>query len=116
MKVFKNKYFLTSIISLLIISLIFISKGIFPFGNNSVIWSDMHEQVTALYYHLRDAVYGGNLLVNFNSGGAVNFIGIMAYYILSPFTAIILLFPRDMIPQAVSIIVGLKIVISAITS
>ena len=115
MKLLKNKYFLTSMISLLIISLIFIVKGIFPFGNNSVIWSDMHEQVTAIYYHLRDAVYGGSLLVNFNSGGAVNFIGIMAYYILSPFTAIILLFPRDMIPEAVSIIVALKVILSAVT-
>ncbi len=115
MKLLKNKYFLTSIISLLIISLIFAFKGIFPFGSDSVIWSDMHEQVTALYYHLRDAIYDGSLLVNFNSGGAINFLGILAYYILSPFTAIILLFPRDMIPEAVSIIVALKIVLSAVT-
>ena len=39
----------------------------------------------------------------------------MAYYILSPFTAIILLFPRDMIPEAVSIVVALKIVLSGLT-
>ena len=116
MKVFKNKYFLTAIISFLIISLIFIYKGTFPFGSNSVIWSDLHEQVTALYYKLYDSVRGsGSLFVDFNSGGAINLIGILAYYILSPFSLIILLFPRDMIPEAVSLIVAFKIVLSGIT-
>ena len=116
MKIIKNKYFLTAIISLLIISLIFIYKGIFPFGSNSVIWSDLHEQVTALYYKLYDSVRGsGSLFVDFNSGGAINLLGILAYYILSPFSLIVLLFPRDMIPEAVSLIVAFKIVLSGIT-
>ena len=115
MKVLKNKYILTILISLLILSIIYIYKGIFPFGDNSVIWSDMHEQITALYYRFYDAVHGGSLLVDFGSGGAVNFLGVMAYYILSPFTALVLLFPRDMIPQAVSLIVGLKLILSAVT-
>ena len=116
MKIIKNKYFLTAIISFLIISLIFIYKGIFPFGSNSVIWSDLHEQVTALYYKLYDSVRGsGSLFVDFNSGGAINLLGILAYYILSPFSLIILLFPRDMIPEAVSLIVAFKIVLSGIT-
>ena len=113
MKFLKNKYVLTALISLLIISIIFIIKGIFPFGSNSVIWSDMHEQITALYYRFYDGVHNGNLFVDFSAGGAVNLVGVIAYYILSPFTALVLLFPRDMIPEAVSLIVGLKIVLSA---
>lgn len=115
MKLFKNKYVLTILFSLLILSVIYLVKGIFPFGSNSVIWSDMHEQVTALYYRFYDAFHGSSLLVDFGSGGAVNFLGVMAYYILSPFTFLVLLFPRDMIPEAVSIIVALKIVLSAVT-
>ncbi len=113
----KKKYFLVSILTLLIISIVFILKGIFPFGSTSIIWSDMHEQVTAIYYHFYDAVKNGSsLLVDFNSGGGINFLGVIAYYILSPFSLILLFFPRDMVFNAVSIVVALKVVTSSITS
>lgn len=112
----KKKYFIVGAITLAIIAFIFIIKGIFPFGDNSIIWSDMHEQITALYYHFYDAIRGnGSLLVDFTSGGGLNFLGIIAYYILSPFTLILLFFPRDLVENAVSIVVALKIVVSSLT-
>jgi len=111
-----KKYLLTGIITTVILCIIFFIKDIFPFGNNSIIWSDMHEQITALYYHFYDAVRGSkSILVDFTSGGGVNFVGIMAYYILSPFSLILLLFPRELVENAVSIVVMLKIVLSSIT-
>ena len=71
----------------------------------------MHEQITAMYYHFYDAVHGSSsLLVDFNSGGGISFIGIIAYYIASPFTLVLLLFPRDMLTNAVSLTVMLKII------
>ena len=82
----KKKCFWLSVFILGILSFIYIIKGIFPFGNESIIWSDMHEQITAIYYHFYDAIRGNSsLLVDFTSGGGVNFVGILAYYILSPF-------------------------------
>ncbi len=112
----KKKYLILGVVTFAIIAFIFIIQGIFPFGNNSIIWSDMHEQITALYYHFYDAVRGnGSLLVDFTSGGAINFLGIIAYYILSPFTLILLLFPRELVENAVSIVVALKILASSFT-
>ncbi len=112
----KKKYVITSIIILVILSIIYILKGYFPFGNESIIWSDMHEQITAMYYHFYDSIYNSkSLFVDFNSGGAINFVGVLAYYILSPFTLIILFFPRELIDNAVSIIVALKILLSGLT-
>ncbi len=112
----KKKYLWLSVFILGILSFIYIIKGIFPFGNESIIWSDMHEQITAIYYHFYDAIRGNSsLLVDFTSGGGVNFVGILAYYILSPFTLILLLFPRDLVENAVSIVVVLKILASGIT-
>lgn len=102
----KKKYLWLSVFILGILSFIYIIKGIFPFGNESIIWSDMHEQITAIYYHFYDAIRGNSsLLVDFTSGGGINFVGILAYYILSPFTLILLLFPRDLVENAVSIVV-----------
>jgi len=109
-------YLITTSIVLIIFLIIFISKGIFPFGNNSLIWGDMHDQITAFYYHFYDSFKdSSSLLINFSTSSGINFIGILAYYILSPFSFITLLFPRDQIYLAVSIIVALKILASSLT-
>lgn len=112
----KKKYIVTSIVILGVLSVIFFIKGYYPFGSQSIIWSDMHEQITAMYYHFYDSIYNSkSLFVDFNSGGAINFVGVLAYYILSPFTLIILFFPRELIDNAVSIIIALKILLSGLT-
>lgn len=109
-------YLLTSIIVLTILTIIFFIKNIYPFGRNSLIWGDMHDQITAFYYHFYD-VFKGNqsLLVDFTSGGGVNFLGIMAYYILSPLSFLVLLVKRTDIYLVVSIIIALKILCSSLT-
>lgn len=112
----KNSYVLTFLISLFILLVLFIGKGIFPFGNNTLIYGDMHDQITAFYYHFYDVFHeNGSLLVNFTTSGGINFLGIMAYYILSPFTFLLLLFSRQDIYLVVSIIIALKILTSSIT-
>lgn len=109
-------YIITLCISIAIFIIIFINKGIFPFGDNSLIWGDMHDQITAFYYHLYDSFKGdSSLLINFSTSSGINFIGILAYYILSPFSLLILLFPRDQIYLVVSLIVALKIIASSLT-
>ena len=112
-----RKYIITALISIIILSFVFIIKGIFPFGNNFAIWSDMHEQITAMYYHFWDSIRGNSsLFVDFSSGGGINFLGVLGNYILSPFTLIILAFPRDLVAHSTSIIIALKIVLSSITA
>lgn len=109
-------YIITLCLTITIFLIIFISKGIFPFGNNSLIWGDMHDQITAFYYHFYDSFRGdSSLLVNFSTSGGINFIGILAYYVLSPFSLITLLFPRDEIYLVVSIIVALKVLTASLT-
>ncbi|MBE6147124.1 MAG: hypothetical protein E7168_02185 [Firmicutes bacterium] len=109
-------YIITSSLVIGIFFLIFISKGIYPFGENSLIWGDMHDQITAFYYHFYDCFKGSqSLFINFSTSGGINFLGILAYYILSPISFLVLLFPRDEIYLAVSIIVAFKILLSSLT-
>ena len=115
MKKFKP-YLYTGLLSLGILAILFIIKGIFPFGDNSLIWGDMHDQITAFYYHLYDSVYGNNsIFINFSTGGGINFLGIFAYYILSPFSLFILFVPRDYVYLMVSVIIAFKIAMCSIT-
>lgn len=109
-------YIITAILIIAIFLVVFITKGIYPFGKNSLIWGDMHDQITAFYYHFYDSFKGSaSLLVDFTTSGSINFIGVLAYYILSPISFILLLFPREEIYLAVSIVVALKILISSLT-
>lgn len=109
-------YILTSLIVITILTIIFFIKGIYPFGNNSLIWGDMHDQITAFYYHFYDSIKGSSsLLINFNTSSGINFLGIMAYYILSPFSLLVLLVPRSEIYLVVSVISALKILLCSLT-
>ena len=109
-------YLLTSGIVLGILITIFLIKGIYPFGNHSLIWGDMHDQITAFYYHFYDSIRGNSsLLIDFTTSGSINFLGILAYYILSPFSLLVLLVERDKIYLMVSVIVALKILVASLT-
>ena len=112
----KKKSLVPGIIVAIIILTVYFVKKIFPFGHDFIAWGDMHAQILALYYNFYDIVYNGkSFLIDFTGGTAINLLSNFAYYIISPFTPIILLFQRSDIPQAVSLIVLGKIVLSAIT-
>lgn len=115
-QLFRNPYFLTTVIVIAVFVVLFISKGIYPFGENSLIWGDMHDQVTAFYYHFYDCFHGNSsLLINFSTSGGINFLGILAYYLLSPVSFVLLLFPRENLYQAISILISIKVLLSALT-
>lgn len=115
MKKYKD-YFIVGGISTFILSILFVYFGIYPFGNNTVLTGDLYTQVSALFYHLWDAVRGGgSLLVDYTSGAGESFYGIFAYYLVSPINLVVLLFKRNDIYLAISLVVALKIILSSIT-
>lgn len=112
----KKKYFIPGLIVAAILLIVLLIKGIYPFGTKYIIWGDMYEQIVPLYYNFYDAVFNGkSIMIDYTGGIASSLIPNFIYYIISPFTLIILLFKRCDIPNAVSIIVLLKMVLSAIT-
>lgn len=115
MKKYKD-YFIVGGISTFILSVLFVYFGIYPFGNNTVLTGDLYTQVSALFYHLWDTIRGGgSLLVDYTSGAGESFFGIFAYYLVSPINLIVLLFKRNDIYLAISLVVALKIILSSIT-
>ncbi len=110
-------YVITGGIVLLLFSVLFLVKGIYPFGTNSLIWGDMHDQVCAFYYHFYDTFRGNSsLFIDFTTSGGINFLGIFAYYLLSPVSFLILLFDRSDIYLAISILIAVKMLLSSLTS
>ena len=106
----KNFYLtLAFIIPIVIMYVIYIAMEIHPFGNGSVLVLDLNGQYVYFYEALRNAVYGDtNLLYSFSRALGGEFMGIYAYYIASPFSYIVCLFPQEKILDALLCIFLLK--------
>ncbi len=88
--------------------------GIAPFGSRSILITDLAQQYIEYHTALYDAVRGGgNLLYTWDGGLGMNFLGLFSYYLASPFTALTLFFPRSLLPEAVLLVISLKLAGSA---
>ena len=76
-----------------------------PFGNNSVLTLDLQAQYVYYYEAIRRLLTeGGSWLYSWQRTLGGEFMGIVAYYMASPFNLILLLFPKRMIADAVMFI------------
>ena len=94
----------------------YLSMGLHPFGNGSVLVLDLNGQYVYFYEALRNAVLGDtSLLYSFARQLGGEFLGIYAYYVASPFSYIICLFPQSRILEALLCIFLAKAGISGFT-
>ncbi len=88
----KSKYvylgaFLTPIV---LLGIIVICGGAYPFGDNCILKTDFYHQYAPFFSEFRDKLqHGGSLKFTWDLGMGVNFIAIIAYYLASPFNLLI---------------------------
>ena len=88
---------------------IYVVKGIYPFYNGSPLVLDLNAQYVSFFEALRDFALGErSILYSFSRSLGGEFMGMVAYYMASPFTYITVLFPKDRIQEAVLLIMLLK--------
>lgn len=110
---FKNEYGYLGyafLIPLVLMLGIYIALGHKPFGDSSVLTLDLNAQYVYFYEALRDFVYGdSSLLYSFSRSLGGEFMGIYAYYVASPLSYIVALFPKSMMLYALLTIIVVKI-------
>lgn len=90
--------------------------GFFPFGSKTILITDMGSQYVAYHEALYEMIHeGDSLLFTWNTGMGMNFLGIIAYYLSSPFTVLLLLFPRSLLTEGILFILSAKIAVSGLT-
>lgn len=90
---------------------------VYPFGNNSFVIGDFYFQYTSYFQYFVEAVREGNSLIyGWDAGVGNAFYGIYTYYLASPFTWVLLLFPKDQFHLSLVVMVLLKIAAAGITS
>ena len=88
---------------------IYCCMQVWPVGKNSVLVLDLNAQYIYYFEQLRDILTGnGSILYSFERALGGEFMGIFAYYLSSPFSLIVALFPKDMITEAMYVILVLK--------
>ena len=93
-----------------VLLLILLWNKIVPFGNISLLYSDLDSQYIEFMAEYRRILLGeGSLFWSWHAGMGMNFIAITAYYLASPFNFLLVLFPEQGLPLAVSILTILKV-------
>jgi uncharacterized membrane protein YfhO len=108
--------FLAALIPAIIFFLIYLARGLYPFGNGTVLVLDLNGQYVYFFEALRDTVLeGGSLLYSWSRSLGGEFLGIYAYYIASPLSYLICLFPDTKIQEFLLIMFMIKAAICGFT-
>lgn len=113
----KDCVFLISfLLPVLILLVIYIFRGIYPFGENCYLPSDMYHQYAPFYMEMHQKLLNkGSLLYSWHTGMGVNFIGLYAYYLSSPMNWFLFLSPEKYIIETMSLLIMLKTGLSSLT-
>ncbi len=95
---------------LALFSLVFSANGFFPFGQNSLSWCDMNQQVIPLFCNFKDILSGNSgFLLNLNNAGGMNFFGVFFFFLSSPFSFLVAFVEKADIPFLMNVLVVLKL-------
>ncbi len=109
-KKLKNIYFLSFAIPVLLMLGIFIVRGIFPFGSNSFMYSDMYHQYIPFLTEFWRKLHGGeSLAFSWYTGLGSNFVAVYAYYLASPFNWLAFFCPENFLIEFMTYLIVLKI-------
>lgn len=115
---YNNRFiFLAFACSAAIMLVVFMSFGLFPFGDITILRMDLYHQYGPLFAELYDRVTsGGSLMYSWNSGLGSSFFGNYCNYLSSPIGFIVcLLAGHENIPEAIAVMVLIKAALSALT-
>ncbi len=103
-------------IPLCLMWLIYIAMQVWPFGENSVLVLDLNGQYVYFFEELRRKLLnGGSLMYSWSRALGGEFMGIFAYYLASPFSLLVAVFPKKMITEALLAMILLKVGSSGLT-
>ena len=112
----KLLYLSSFFVPVVLYTVIFMLRGIYPFGDNTVMTGDMQFQFVDYLSYLKTIVFGRNdFAYSFskNLGGGMS--GFCAYYYMCAFNWLTLLFPTSMLPVAESLVIVLYAASSSVS-
>ncbi len=91
------------------------AAGIYPFGENCILHVDMYHQYCPFFMELRDKLAeGGSLLYSWNLGLGSDFISLYAYYLASPLNWLLILCPRGLVIEFMTVTIWIKLALGGL--
>ena len=121
-KILQNKtrtltLFIPPVAVILIGLAVFAGSGLYPFGEKTLAWCDMHQQVLPLLLDFKDILEGdGNFLFNWQNAGGMNFLGVFLFFISSPFSLLVVFVDKADMMNFMNIMTLMKMAVCAITA
>lgn len=109
-------YAVPGIITGLVMIVILILKGIWPFGSSRIDYFDNMQQVAPLYAHLWDFMHGkASIWFDLYTGLGTNVsMSISAFSMITPFNLLLYFVPRSYILESISIITLVKMIFMSV--
>jgi len=102
-------------VPVIIMIIIFAQRGIFPFGEESFLRTDMYHQYAPFFSEFQyKLTHGGSLLYSWDIGMGVNFAALYSYYLASPLNWLIILCPKKFIIEFMTYMIVVKIGLSGL--
>ena len=106
----RDGYIAAFFVPVVIMIIIFAQRGIFPFGEESFLRTDMYHQYAPFFSEFRHKLAeGGSLLYSWDIGLGVNFAALYAYYLASPLNWLLILCPGKYVIEFMTAAIVLKI-------
>ena len=99
--------FLIPVVGMLFVMLI---AGAEPFGQNSMLYSDMYHQYYPFFKAFRQALLSGeSLLYSWSVGMGMDYLGLISYYLASPLNLLSVLVPESVLLEFYSLLMPVKL-------
>ncbi len=109
-------YVLSFLLPVAALILIFAVKGIYPFGDNSFLRTDMYHQYAPFFAEFAEKLQNGeSLLYSWEIGIGSNFITLFAYYLCSPFNLLLLLVSGPSVIEFMTYLIVVKTGLAGLT-
>lgn len=109
----RQNLFLTFGIGILLVLGVSLLLRMWPFGDITLLTGDLNGQYVAYITDMKRRLGEGGFLYSFAKLCGGSTLGMLAYYMVSPFNLIFLLLPGRMIPEAVQLIFLLRTALTA---
>jgi uncharacterized membrane protein YfhO len=112
----KIMYCLAFFIPIFAMIIIYIIRGIYPYGDNMYLRSDMYHQYAPFFQELANKIKnGGSLTYTWDVGMGMNFTALAAYYLASPINVILGFFTGSHMIEVMSALIIIKMGLSSFT-
>ena len=109
----KYKYFLSTMLAIIIYLIYLWLMKIYPFGEYSILKSDSYQQYINFFCYLREILINGkSIFMSWNLGLGNNFFTTFAYYLVSPLNIGVIFFKPENMDLFIEILTGLKIILA----